>query len=106
MSAPPLEAPILNSTADPTAGRKMAKISSSTGSDVRGRLMGYSFSKALNNTDIKTLAYTVFMPNCRPTIAKPAKSRAILAANVKSPADIRVTALTTVEKPVTPPNAK
>ena len=55
ISVPPPDAPILNKMAALSAGRKIAKISSNTGSVVSGALIGNNFSSADNPTDVNTL---------------------------------------------------
>lgn len=52
ISVPPLDAPMLNKTADPTAGRKIAKISSSIGWSVMVPANGTKRSRALKLKDI------------------------------------------------------
>ena len=56
ISVPPLDAPILNRMAVPTAGRKIANKSSSSGSSVRGRARGQMRSSMERLTDISILA--------------------------------------------------
>ena len=56
ISVPPLDAPILNRMADPKPGQKIAKISSSSGSWVRGLVRGHSRSNAERLKDISILA--------------------------------------------------
>ena len=55
ISVPPLEASMLNSSAEPKAGRRMAKKSSSIGSLVKGLSMGKSHSSPWVNTDMSTV---------------------------------------------------
>ena len=82
ISVPPLEAPILNKMADPTAGRNTANTSSSKGSVVRGPVKGTSFSKMDRAADIKILAYTVLIPKLLPKKTNPITRRAMLAIRV------------------------
>ena len=56
ISVPPLEAPILNRIADPIAGRKIAKTSSSIGSVVSGTGIGQIRSNADSPKDMSMLA--------------------------------------------------
>ena len=55
MSVPPLEAPMLNRIADPIAGRKIAKISSSIGWSVMVPVIGIKRSSALKLNDMSML---------------------------------------------------
>ena len=55
ISVPPLEAPILNKSAEPTAGRKIPKASSRMTSSVRGCVIGQTFSKKDNPNDMSRL---------------------------------------------------
>ena len=56
ISVPPLDAPRLKRMAVPTAGRKIANISSSRGSSVRGRASGQTRSRRDKVKDISMLA--------------------------------------------------
>jgi len=56
ISVPPLDAPILNKIAVPMAGRKIANISSRSGSEVRGFVNGQIRSRRERLTDITTVA--------------------------------------------------
>ena len=87
ISVPPLEAPILNRIAVPIAGRKIANISSRSGSVVRGCVMGYILSSTERLTDMTTVAYTVFKPKLLPRKIKPRTRSAIFIMDVKSLAD-------------------
>ena len=106
MSVPPLDAPILKRIAVPTAGRKMANISSRSGWLVSGALNGQKRSRSDKLTDMTMVAYTVFNPKPLPRNKNPNSRRAVLVTDVKSLADQWVSWLTTVEKPVMPPKAK
>ena len=106
LSVPPLDAPMLNKTADPTAGRKIAKISSSIGWSVMVPANGTKRSRALKLKDISMLAYTVLMPTSVPKNKKPMTRSPVFTMNVKSLAFMPVSLLTTDEKPVTPPKEK
>ena len=55
-SLPPLDADILNSSAEPTAGSVMANSSSSIGWSVSGAFIGQSQSNASSRTESSRLA--------------------------------------------------
>ena len=59
ISVPPPDAPILNKMAALSAGRKIAKISSNTGSVVSGALIGNNFSSADNQVIFQREAATI-----------------------------------------------
>ena len=106
ISVPPLDAPMLNRIAEPMAGRKIAKISSSIGWSVMVPAIGIKRSSALKLKDISILEYTVLMPTSVPRNKNPSTRRPVFTAKVKSLAFIPVSLLTTDEKPVTPPKEK
>ena len=87
MSVPPLDAPILKRIAVPTAGRKMANISSKSGWLVSGALNGQKRSRSDKLTDMTMVAYTVFNPKPLPRNKNPNSRRAVLVTDVKSLAD-------------------
>ena len=84
MSVPPLDAPILKRIAVPTAGRKMANISSKSGWLVSGALNGQKRSRSDKLTDMTMVAYTVFNPKPLPRNKNPNSRRAVLVTDVKS----------------------
>lgn len=105
-SVPPLEEPMLKSTAEPNEGRAMAKASSSTGWSVRGWDMGTILSRRDRDTDRRMLQYAVLAANFFPSATKPATRRIMLVMKLKSPAEITPDLATRTASPVIPPNVK
>ena len=106
MSVPPEDAPMLNSTAELNAGSATAKSRSSMGWVVSGSWIGQISSITERETDKSRLEYTVLMPNERPKKQKPTTSSSRFTTRLTVLGPTGRTALTTTERPVTPPNVK
>ena len=106
ISVPPLEAPMLKRIAEPSAGRAMAKQSSSMGWSVSGPLIGQIRSITERATDSRILQYAVLAANFFPSMTSPITRRIMLMIRLKSPADMTPVRAMSTARPVTPPNVK